>query len=234
MWPFYWNPMYWLFVGPAILFMLYAQWRVRSAYARWGRVASSSGLPGVKAAQRLLVESGLHGVRIQSVPGELSDNYDPRSKTLSLSQGIATTGSVAALAVVAHEIGHAQQDARGNLLLQLRTGIIPAVNIGSQLGPILFFIGLLIQFSPLMWLGIAFFSLAFIFTLITLPLEIGASRRAMKMLTSSGLLIGNEERRGASAVLEAAALTYIAAMLMALLQLLYYIMRASGSSRRRR
>ena len=226
--------MLWLFVAPALLFMLYAQWRVRSAYARWGRVPGSMALPGVKVAERLLAESGLYGVRIQGIAGELTDNYDPRSKILNLSQSTATKGSVAALAVIAHEVGHAQQDARGNLLFRLRTGIVPVVNVGSNLGPILFIVGLLLQFSPLMWLGIGLFSLAFVFTLITLPLEIDASRRAMKMLTSSGMLIGDKERRGARAVLEAAALTYVAAVLMALLQLLYYVVRASTGSRRRR
>jgi Zn-dependent membrane protease YugP len=231
-WPFYWNPTYWLFVAPALLLMLYAQWRVQTAYAKWGRVPNSRGLPGVKAAEYLLAENNLYGVRIQGIGGQLTDNYDPRTKTLNLSQGTAMQGSVAALAIVAHEIGHAKQDATGNLLLQLRTGIVPAVNIGSQLGPILFIIGFFMRFSPLMWLGIAFFSLAFVFALITLPVEIDASSKAMRMLTNSGLLVGDSERRGARAVLSAAALTYVAGLLMALFQLLYYVVLA-GSGRRR-
>ncbi|HEC23641.1 MAG TPA: zinc metallopeptidase [Chloroflexi bacterium] len=231
--PFYWNPIYWLFVGPALLLMLYAQWRVRTAYNKWGRVPNRTGLPGAKVAERLLIENGLSGIRIQGIGGQLTDNYDPRSKTLNLSQGTATQSSVAAMAIVAHEVGHAQQDATGSLLLRLRSGLVPAVNIGSQLGPILFLVGFFLQFTPLMWLGIAFFSMAFVFALVTLPVEIDASSRAMKMLRASGLVTGETERRGVRAVLTAAALTYVAALLMALSQLLYYVTLASGSRRRR-
>ncbi len=232
-WPFYWNPTYWLFIAPALLFMLYAQWRVQSAYAKWSRVPSAQGVPSIKAAEMLIAQNGLYGVRIQGIPGMLTDNYDPRSKTLNLSQSTALGSSVASLAVVAHEIGHAMQDATGSLLLQLRSGLVPAVNFGSQLGPILFIIGFLLRLSPLMWVGIAFFSLAFVFALITLPVELDASSRAMKMLKTSGLLVGERELRGARAVLTAAALTYVAALLTALFQLLYYVMLASGDRRRR-
>jgi Zn-dependent membrane protease YugP len=230
---FYWNPVYWIIVGPALLFMLYAQWRVRSAYRKWARVPNGQGTVGVRAAEQLLAEQGLHDVRIEGIAGQLTDNYDPRNKTLNLSESTARQESVAALAITAHEVGHAVQDARGNLVFRLRSGIVPVVNFGSQLGPVLFVIGLFLQFGVLMWLGIGLFSLAFIFTLVTLPLEIGASARGMKMLTTSGLLVGNDERRGARAVLSAAALTYIAAMLTALAQLVYYIFLASGRRRRR-
>lgn len=233
MWPFYWNPTYWLFVAPALLLMLYAQWRVRSAYNKWGRVPNSRGIPGIKAADELLRQVGMYGIQVQGVPGDMTDNYDPRSKTLNLSEGTVRGASVASVAIVAHEIGHAQQDATGNLLLQVRSGIVPAVQFGSQLGPILFILGFFLQFSPLMWVGIALFSLAFVFALITLPIELDASRRAMQMLTSSGLLVGNEEHKGARTVLNAAALTYVAALLMALMQLLYYVSMASGGRRRR-
>lgn len=230
---YWWNPTYWLFVAPALLLMLYAQWRVRSTYGKWGRVPNNRGILGAKAADELLSQGGLYGLRIQGIPGELTDNYDPRSKTLNLSEGTARGASVASLAIVAHEIGHAQQDATGNLLLQLRGGIVPAVNIGSQLGPLLFIFGLILQLTPLMWVGIGLFSLAFVFALITLPIELDASNRAMQMLTSSGLLVGNDEHKGARSVLNAAALTYVAALLMALMQLLYYVSMASGGRRRR-
>jgi Zn-dependent membrane protease YugP len=232
--PFFsWSPMYWLFVGPALLFVMFAQWRVQSAYRKWGRVANSSGLAGAQIAERLISENGLHGLRIQGISGKLTDNYDPRSKVLNLSESTARQNSVAAAAIVAHEMGHAMQDSTGSLLLRLRSGIVPVVNFGSQLGPILFLIGILLRFGPLMWLGIAFFSLAFVFALITLPVEINASQRAMKMLTTSNLLVGNDERRGARAVLSAAALTYVGSLLVALTQLLYYVSLASGGKRRR-
>jgi Zn-dependent membrane protease YugP len=176
-------------------------------------------------------ENGLYGLGIQPIGGELTDNYDPRSKTLNLSQGSATGSSVASLAIVAHELGHAQQDSQGNLLMAARSGLVPAVNIGSHLGPILLIVGLLINLTPLIWLGIGLFSLAFVFSLLTLPVELDASSRAMKMLTTGGLLVGKDEADGARSVLTAAALTYVAAMLMALLQLVYFIFL--GSRRRR-
>ncbi len=229
---FYWNPTYWLIVGPALLFVMFAQWRVQSAYRKWGRVANSTGLAGVQVAERLINENGLQGLRIQGISGKLTDNYDPRSKILNLSESTARQNSVAATAIVAHEVGHAMQDSTGSLLLKLRSGIVPAVNFGSSLGPILFFIGFFLQLGPLMWLGIAFFSLAFVFALITLPVEINASQRALKMLTTSNLLVGNDERRGARAVLSAAALTYVGSLLVSLAQLLYYVSLVRGGRRR--
>jgi Zn-dependent membrane protease YugP len=233
MWPLVWNPTYWLFVAPAILFTLYAQWRVRSAYARWEKVPNEQGIPGVNAAEQLLQQNDLYGVRIRGVQGRLTDHYDPRNNTLGLSEATARQGSVAALAVVAHEIGHAKQAAQGSLLLKARSGLVPVVNFGSQLGPILFIIGYFLTYEPLMYVGIAFFSLAFVFAVLTLPLELDASNKAMRMLRSSNLIIGNRELRGARAVLNAAALTYVASMLTALFQLLYYVFLARGGRRRR-
>jgi Zn-dependent membrane protease YugP len=230
---FYWNPTYWLFVGPALLFMLFAQWRINSSYRRWGQVQNARRIPGAVAAEQLLAENGMSGVRIQGISGRLSDHYDPQSNTLSLSEDVARQASVASLAIVAHEIGHAQQDAQGSLLMKARAGLVPAVNFGSSLGPILFIIGYFLQFSALMWLGIAFFSMAFVFALLTLPLEINASMRAMRMLRTSGLLEEGQEMHGAHSVLSAAALTYVAALLTALTQLLYYMTLAGGRRRRR-
>lgn len=237
----FFDPTYLCFIAPAFLLMLFAQWRVKSAYSKWGQIANSRHLTGAQAAQRIMSENGLYGLGIQPIGGELTDNYDPRSKTLNLSQGSATGSSVASLAIVAHELGHAQQDAQGNLLMAARSGLVPAVNIGSRLGPILFIIGIFMTAMAtglaglgniFMWAGIALFSLAFIFALLTLPVELDASNRAMKMLTTGGLLVGKDEADGARSVLSAAALTYVAAMMMALLQLLYYVFLASGRRRR--
>jgi Zn-dependent membrane protease YugP len=228
---FYWNPTYWLFVAPAIVLMLIAQWRVQRAYAKWSKVRSAAGVSGMKAAEQLMAQNGLHGVGIRGIEGTLSDNYDPRSKTLNLSRSNAMGDSVASLAVIAHEIGHAMQDAKGYLPLRLRSGLVPVVNFGSRLGPILFLVGILLQFGPLMWLGIIFFASAFAFALVTLPVELDASRRAIRMLDSSNLLVDRQDRQGARAVLNAAALTYVAGMLTALVQLLYYIFLARGRRR---
>jgi hypothetical protein len=230
---FFFNPMYWLFIAPALLLMLYAQWRVKSAYSKWGEVPNSRHLSGAQAAQKIMEENGLYGLGVQGVAGNLTDNYDPRSKTLNLSEGSARGSSVASLAIVAHELGHAQQDAQRSFLLQTRGAIVPVVNIGSTLGPWIFIAGFFLNFTPLIWAGIGLFSLAFVFALITLPVELDASSRGMKMLTAGGFLVGNEEVGGARSVLDAAALTYVAAMLMALMQLLYYVMLATGGRRRR-
>jgi len=229
----FFNPYYLIFMAPAFLLMLYAQWRVRSAYGKWSKVDNNRRMTGAEAAQSLMTQNGLYGVSIQGIAGNLSDNYDPRKKTLNLSEGSASGSSVASLAIVAHEIGHAQQDASGSALMALRTGIVPAVNIGSQAGPWLVFLGLILHFDALMWLGIGLFSLAFVFALVTLPVELDASKRAMSMLTTSGFLVGNEEQKGAKAVLDAAAMTYIAGLMMVVMQLLYYLVLA-GSGRRRR
>lgn len=233
MFPFVWNPLYWIIIGPALLFMLYAQWRVRSAYNKWGQIANSRRIPGAQVAGTLIEQNGLYGLNVRGIGGQLTDNYDPRNKTLNLSQSTAQQDSVAAMAIVAHEVGHATQDATGYGLMRLRTNIVPAVNFGSQLGPILFIVGFFLQFQPLMWVGVVFFSMAFVFALVTLPVELNASSRAMRMLSDSSLIIGEDERRGARAVLNAAALTYIAGLLTALAQLLYYVLLASGGRRRR-
>ncbi len=229
---FFFDPLYFIFIGPAFLFMLYAQWRVRSAYGKWSKEPNRSNVTGAKATQLLLSQNAINDVTINTIAGELSDNYDPRNKSLNLSQGVSQGESVAALAIAAHEIGHAEQHARSNPLLTLRGILVPAVNFGSRLGPILFFIGILLMAMVsafaglgelLAWFGLGLFSLTFIFALITLPVEIDASQRAMRMLTQSNLLVDNRELRGARAVLTAAALTYVASMLIALFQLLYYV-----------
>lgn len=230
---FFFNPIYLCFIAPALLLMIFAQWRVRSAYAKWSQVGNSRRVTGAQAAQALLTQNGLYGINIEGIAGNLSDNYDPRSKTLNLSQGSATGSSVASLAIVAHEIGHAQQDASGSALMALRSGIVPAVSIGSQIGPWLIFGGLLLQFEPLMWIGVALFSLAFVFALVTLPIELDASKRAVTMLTGGSFLVGQEEQQGAREVLNAAALTYFASLLMAVMQLFYYLFLIAGGRRRR-
>lgn len=229
---FWWNPLYWLFMAPALLLMLYAQWRVSSAYNKWSRVPNTRSLTGAKVAQELLNSNGLYGVAIKPMAGRLTDNYDPRNKSLNLSQGSLQGNSVAAMAVVAHEIGHAKQDFTNYPLMALRSGLVPVVNVGSRLGFIVFLVGFFLSFTPLLWLGILMFASAFVFTLVTLPVELNASHRAMEMLTTSGIIVGNNDRDGARAVLNAAALTYVAAMLTSLLQLLYYVSMAMGGRRR--
>lgn len=219
----FFDPRYLIFALPAFALVLFAQWRVRSAYARYSQVRNAYGLTGGQAARRLLDWAGLSHIPVNVVPGELSDNYDPQSKVLNLSAGVANSASVAALGIAAHEIGHALQDAQAYAPLRLRASIVPAANIGSQLGFFIFFIGLII--SPLhflAWAGVGLFSLVVLFTLVTLPVELNASSRARVLLSSSGLA-SPTEMEGVGAVLNAAALTYVAALAQALSTLLYFL-----------
>ena len=229
-----WNPNYLIFIAPALLLMLFAQFKVQGTYRKYSQVANRSGISGLEAAQRLLQANGLNHVEVKGIRGQLADHYDPRSKELRLSEGVARGASVAALGIVAHECGHAVQDKAGYLPLRLRAGLVPMVNIGGYLGYIFFLIGLFLQITGLVWLGIIFFSGGVIFALATLPVELNASNRAMQMLKSAGLTRGQDELKQAKSVLNAAALTYVAALAMALFQLLYYISIAAGMSGRRR
>ncbi len=214
--------------------MLFAQFKVQGTYRKYSQVANRLGISGQEAAQRLLRANGLNHVQVKGTRGQLSDHYDPRSKELRLSEGVGRSASVAALGIVAHECGHAVQDKTGYLPLRLRAGLVPMVNIGGYLGYIFFLIGLFLQMTGLVWLGVIFFSGGVVFALATLPVELDASNRAIQMLESAGLVRGQDELKQAKSVLNAAALTYVAALAMALLQLLYYISVAAGMSGRRR
>jgi Zn-dependent membrane protease YugP len=248
---FFFDPTYLIFMIPAFLLMALSSWYVKSAYNKWSKVRARSGLTGAQAAQRLIQSAsyttieggqGLRDVRIMGIGGNLTDNYDPRDKTLKLSPGVANTPSVASIAVAAHELGHAMQDSEGYFPMRLRSAFVPAVNIGSNLGWILI-IGGLFLYSwtngaawsiQLAWMGVIAFSASAVFALLTLPVEFNASSRAKRLLVESGIIQGEDEERGVSNVLNAAALTYVAGLITAVLQLLYYVMLVSGLGGRRR
>ncbi|OGO50252.1 MAG: zinc metallopeptidase [Chloroflexi bacterium RBG_16_64_43] len=230
---FFYDPFYLLFMVPAFLLVFIAQVRVSRAYSKWGRVPNSRSMTGADAAKRLLAYGGMGDVRLEGTRGQLTDHYDPRSNTLRLSAGVAQAPSVAALAISAHEIGHALQDREGYFPLRLRAALIPAANIGSYLGWILIMLGLFLRMVPIAWLGVGAFGLGGVFALATLPVEFNASARARRLLVESGMLSSDEETRGVNAVLDAAALTYVAALATAVLQLLYYVLLIGGLGRRR-
>lgn len=225
---------YWIFMVPALALMLAAQFYVSSTYKKWSKVNNRSRLTGGEAAQRLIRAGNLHDVRVESVSGKLSDHYDPRHKVLRLSQGVYQTRSVAAVAIAAHELGHAMQDQEGYLPLQIRSAMIPAVNIGSTLGWIFIFLGIFLQWTGLAWVGVAVFSAGALFSLATLPVELNASARAKKLLVQTGIIVGQDEQKGVNKVLNAAALTYIAALLTSVMQLLYFTSLVGGMGSRRR
>jgi Zn-dependent membrane protease YugP len=229
---FFFDPLYFIIVMPALLLGMYAQYKVQSAYNKYLRVGNASRLNGLDAARHLLGAAGLSHVTIEGVPGKLTDNYDPQSKALRVSEGVARSASVASMAIVAHEVGHAIQDDRGYAPLRVRGFLVPSVKVGAALGPILFFVGFFFQIEPLAWIGLILYSTMALFALATLPTELNASSRAMALLTSSGMIVGREEEKGARAVLNAAALTYVAFVAQVLLQLLYYVILLTGGRRR--
>lgn len=234
---FYFDPLYFMLAIPGLLLTLWAQWKVNSAYNQFSRVRNARGITGVQAADILIRQVGLQGqVQVQGTPGKLSDHYDPRKRTLFLSQEVAQNPSVAAVGITAHELGHALQHSQNYGPLNLRMAIVPMVNLGSGLGYVVFFLGFCLATqaggsSLLMWLGVLLLSGTALFSLITLPVEFDASNRARKMLQDSGLM-EPQELQGASAVLSAAAWTYVAAAASTLLNLLYYVMIANRASRR--
>jgi uncharacterized protein len=227
------DPTYMIFMLPALLLMVIAQGYVSGAYRKWSQVIARSRLTGAQVAQRLISASGL-GINVDGVRGKLTDNYDPRQKVLHLSEGVYNSPSVAALAITAHELGHAMQDRDGYFPLRLRAALVPAVNIGSYLGWILIFVGLLLRMTNLAWLGVLVFSGGAIFALATLPVELNASSRAKELLTNTGMIVGEDERKGVNNVLNAAALTYVAGLFSAVMQLLYFVSLVGGMGGRRR
>ena len=215
-----------------VVITLWAQWRVNSAFSKYSRVRSRTGMTGAEAAQRLLQSQGIYDVRVQRVGGSLTDHYDPRTKTVNLSDDVFNVSSVAAIGVAAHECGHAIQDNVGYVPLRIRGNLVPVANIGSRLSWPLILIGLLISGlgSPLVEIGIIMFSLAVLFQLVTLPVELDASARAVRLLDAEGILTGDEVS-GTRKVLHAAALTYVAAAATSILQLLRLVILFGGRRR---
>lgn len=222
---FLWDPTY-IILLPALLLSIYASLKVRSTFAYFSDIPNSRRLTGREAAEIILRSIGLNDVRIEMVPGVLTDHYDPISKVLRLSEPVYSSPSIAALGVAAHEIGHAIQHATGYYALALRSSLVPVASIGTNLAFPLFFLGFIFGSPSLMNIGIIAFSLAVLFYLITLPVEINASKRAQEVLISLGL-VTSKEAEGVKRVLNAAALTYLAAALTALLNLLRLILLAN-------
>ena len=211
-----------------MLLSLAASARLKSTFSYYRRIRSASGLTGAETAKRILQAAGITDVHVRAISGSLTDHYDPRTKTVSLSEDIYGQTSLAAVGVAAHECGHAIQHAIGYAPLEFRSAIVPVANFGSTLSWPLFLIGLFSGIRPLVTAGIVLFSLAVLFQLVTLPVEINS--RALKMLQSTGIL-GTDETRGARKVLTAAAMTYVAALAASILQLLRLLILAGGRRR---
>jgi Zn-dependent membrane protease YugP len=234
------DPMYLVFALPPLLLGLIANAWVKSAYRKGLQVPNQRRVNGLQGADELQKQAGLY-LRIERVSGELSDHYDPRSNTLRLSNGVAQSASVGALAIVAHEMGHAMQDEEDYAPMRVRSALVKPVNIGTQVGAVLFFIGFFLSalsgmtgFGRIIsWAGVFGFCLATLFALVTLPVEFNASKRGLELLSSSGL-VQEAQMKYARNVLRAAALTYVAALAQSLAQVMYFVYLLSGSRRRRR
>lgn len=226
----YWYDWTYLLIVPGLLLGIWAQIKVKSAYAKYSRVPTRLGRNAASVVNDALHRQGNHNVRIGRVNGELTDHYNPANETLNLSEGVFSSDSVAALGIAAHEAGHAMQKYDGYLPLKLRTAIVPAVNFCSGLSTPLFCLGLIFSWEPLTTLGILLFAASTVFALVTLPVEFNASRCAVAMLTDGGYVTGEEER-GVREVLTAAALTYVAAAVTSLLSLLRLVVISNNRRR---
>lgn len=216
----------------AMLFAGWAQINVKTTFSKYSRVSNAAGMTGFDAARKILDANGLYNIRIEQVAGELTDHYDPKAGVIRLSSGVYGSTSAAAIGVASHEAGHAVQHAVGYFPIKVRTAIIPICSIGSTLAWPLILLGIILSFPDLAMVGVAFFSLATVFQLVTLPCEFNASARAMEALRNDGRL-NSSDLAAASKTLRAAALTYVAALAVSLLNLLRIIAMVNGNNRRR-
>ena len=226
------DPIFWLFVTPGLLLGFYAQSLIKANYVRYSQVATEGGLTGAQVARRLLDSQGLQNVRIEATPGMLSDHYDPRVKSLRLSQETYNTPSLASAGIAAHEAGHALQHADDYFPMKVRSFVVPAVQLSSKIAPWLFFGGYMLDMPQIAWAGIAMFGTNTLFTLVTLPVELNASKRAQQLLVSQGIIHGDEQKSGIKKVLTSAAWTYVAGAVSAIGTLLYIVVILLSKFRR--
>ena len=217
------DPIFWLFTIPGLLLGFYAQSLIKTNYVRYSRVPTSGGVTGAQVARRLLDSQGLQRVTIEHTPGMLSDHYDPRTKSLRLSEEVYFAPSLASAGIAAHEAGHALQDADDYFPMELRSYIVPAVQVSSKIAPWLFFGGYILGIPHVAWTGVLLFGANTFFTLVTLPVELDASKRAQELLVSEGIVRGEEQKTGIRKVLTAAAWTYVAGAVSAIGTLLYFV-----------
>jgi Zn-dependent membrane protease YugP len=237
--PIWYDPTFLIFIVPTLILGLIAQAAVKGRFNKFSKVRTLQGLTGAQAARRILDSNGLYDVSIEESRGLLSDHYDPRSRTLRLSAEVARSPSVASVGVAAHEAGHALQHAKGYLPLQVRSAMVPAVQFGSWLGPLIIMAGILLEAvtgafglgNTLAWVGVALFGTVAVFSLVTLPVELDASTRAKKLLYQYNI-VDRRELGGVNKVLNAAAWTYVVAAIAALLQVLRWVFILTGSRRR--
>ncbi|MFO7661635.1 MAG: zinc metallopeptidase [Chloroflexota bacterium] len=220
----------WLVFIPTLVISFGVQLYLRRTYSKWSKVSNSTNLPGTRVADELFGRTALMEIPVQVIPGNMTDHFDPVANVVRFSQGTAGQPSVASMAIAAHELGHVQQYQTGSALIKARGFLLPALRFSPTLSYISILLGLWFNIAGLYWLGVLFFGLMVFFTILTLPVEFDASRRAIRLLNDAGLMQSSQDQQGAKAVLRAAALTYVAAAVTSIMQLLYYI--SLGSRRR--
>ena len=229
---YYFDPVYfWYVFIPAMLISLVVQTYLQSSFAKWSKTHNTSGLTGQQVGQQLFNRTSLKAIPLELISGSLNDHFDPRANVVRLSSTVAMQPTVAAMAVTAHELGHVQQFQTGSAMIGARNFLLSALQFSPMLSYISFFLGFVFNMTNMIWIGVFFFGLMVLFSILTLPIEINASRRALKLLHEANLLGSKEEEAGIRQVLNAAAMTYLAAAITSLLQLFYYISVARRHSR---
>jgi Zn-dependent membrane protease YugP len=220
----YWDPTYFFYVFiPALVISWLVQVYLQRTFTKWSEVRNSSGCTGLQVGRQVMDAAGLRPVSIQSTSGSLTDHFDPRENVVRLSQPVANKPTVASMAVTAHELGHVQQYQCGSALIGIRNFLLPALQFSPIISYVSLLLGLIFNSTGLVWIGVCFFALMVLFTVMTLPVEFDASRRGLKMLNQAGLLNNPEDEKGTKKVLTTAALTYVAAAITSIMQLLYYV-----------
>lgn len=229
----YIDPVYfWYVFIPALIISTGVQIFLRSSFAKWGKVPNSTGLTGMQVGERIFDQTSLQPIPLERTPGALSDHFDPRSNVVRLSDQVATKPTVAGMAVTAHELGHVQQYQTNSALIGMRNFLLPALQFSPTLSYFALFMGFMFDMVNWIWIGIFFFALMVIFSILTLPIEIDASRRGLKLLRAANLTQSDTDAKGSRQILTAAAMTYLAAAITSILQLLYYISMANRQRRR--
>jgi len=230
---YYFDPIYfWYVFIPAMLISLVVQIYLQSSFAKWSKTRNASDLTGQQVGQQLFDRTSLKAIPLEHISGSLTDHFDPRANVVRLSDTVANQKTVAAMAVAAHELGHVQQYQTGSVMIGLRNFLLPALQFSPILSYITFFLGFVFNMTNMIWIGVFFFGVMVLFSILTLPIEINASRRALKLLREADLVKSDAEATGVRQVLNAAAMTYLAAAITSLLQLFYYISVAKRQSRR--
>jgi Zn-dependent membrane protease YugP len=220
----FFDPNYFFYIMlPTLVISGFTQLYLQSAFSKWSQVPNTEGMNGMQVARILFDRTSLNPIPVEQTSGSLTDHYDPHANVVRLSQPIANQPSIAAMAVTAHELGHVQQYQTGSALINMRSALLPALQFSPTISYFAFFAGFMFNMAGLMWIGILFFGLMVLFSILTLPVEFDASRRGLALLKEAGLTDTAQERQGAKAILTAAALTYVGAAVTSVLQLLYYI-----------